>query len=140
MRFVKLTQEQQEQLERLYRESDNHRERQRAQALLLSNRGYRMEQLADLFSADRDTVSNWFGSWEKQQEKQEISLLDQHATYGRATFTGEYQLSSSLLSSCIRSLLESFVKPFIGQNRIGGCFCYLFVGVHALHTHFYICG
>ncbi len=29
MRFVKLTQEQQEQVEKLYRESDNHRERQR---------------------------------------------------------------------------------------------------------------
>ncbi len=57
MRFVKLTQEQQEQVEKLYRESDNHRERQRAQALLLSNRGYRMEQLAELFSVDRDTWS-----------------------------------------------------------------------------------
>ncbi len=44
-------------MERLYRESDNHREGQRAQALLSSKRGYRMEQSADLLSADRDTWS-----------------------------------------------------------------------------------
>lgn len=57
MRFVKLTQEQVDQLAQLYRESGNHRERQRAQALLLSNRGYTMEQLAELFVVDRDTWS-----------------------------------------------------------------------------------
>jgi transposase len=76
MRFVKLTQEQVNQLEQLYRESGNHRERQRAQALLLSNRGYTMEQLAELFVVDRDTISNWFTSWTQQQTKEEIGLQD----------------------------------------------------------------
>ncbi len=76
MRFVKLSQEQVNQLAQLYRESGNHRERQRAQALLLSNRGYKMEQLAELFSVDRDTVCNGFNHWKKQQEKHEISLQD----------------------------------------------------------------
>ena len=76
MRFVKLTQAQQAQLEKLYRESNNHRERQRAQALLLSNRGYQMEQLAELFLVDRDTISNWFNSWQDQLEKEAIGLQD----------------------------------------------------------------
>ncbi len=70
MRFIKLTPDQQHQVERLYRESDNHRERVRAQALLVSHQGQRTGQLAELFSVDRDTVSGWLSKWEKQQAQQ----------------------------------------------------------------------
>jgi transposase len=42
------------------------RMRQRAQAVYLSSRGYRLEQLAELFEVDRDTVSRWLDSWEAQ--------------------------------------------------------------------------
>lgn len=39
--------------------------RQRAHAVLLSGKGYRLEQLADIFEADRDTVSRWLDAWER---------------------------------------------------------------------------
>jgi transposase len=76
MRFVKLSAEQQENLKKLYWESENHRKQQRAQAMLLSSRGYRMEQLDGLLVVDRDTISSWFNHWQNQQEKEEIRLQD----------------------------------------------------------------
>ena len=48
-----------EELERLHRESVSHRERQRAQAVLLSRRGYSREVIADICGVQRDTVSAW---------------------------------------------------------------------------------
>ena len=42
----------------------NHRVRQRAHAVLLSSRGYTLEQLADILGADRDTVSGWLDNWQ----------------------------------------------------------------------------
>ena len=35
----------------------------RAHAILLSAKGYRLDQLADIFEADRDTVSRWLDDW-----------------------------------------------------------------------------
>ena len=40
------------------------RVRQRAQAVYLSSRGYRLALLAELFEVDRDTVSSWLDGWE----------------------------------------------------------------------------
>ena len=40
--------------------------RQRAHAVLLSGKGYQLEQLADIFEADRDTVSGWLDAWEQR--------------------------------------------------------------------------
>jgi transposase len=52
-------------LETLYRDgSASHRARQRAHAVLLSSRGYTLEQLADLLLADRDTISGWLDAWQ----------------------------------------------------------------------------
>lgn len=51
-------------LEQVHREGPAHRQRQRAQAVLLSSRGYTLEQLADLFQVRRDTVSGWLGAWQ----------------------------------------------------------------------------
>ena len=39
--------------------------RQRAHAVLLSGKGYRLVQLADIFEVDRDTVSGWLEAWER---------------------------------------------------------------------------
>ena len=41
------------------RNGPTHRVRQRAQAILLSARGYKIDQLADIFECDRDTISQW---------------------------------------------------------------------------------
>jgi transposase len=43
-----------------------HRERERAHAILLSAKGYSLDQLADIFEADRDTVSHWLDDWQAQ--------------------------------------------------------------------------
>lgn len=53
-------------LEQLHRDGRAHRKRQRAQAVLLSARGYTLEQLADLFQTHRDTISGWLDAWQKQ--------------------------------------------------------------------------
>ena len=53
-------------LEVVYRSGNTHRERQRAQAILLSSRGYSLDQLAEILSSDRDTVSRWLSRWEKE--------------------------------------------------------------------------
>lgn len=39
--------------------------RQRAHAVLLSAKGYKVAQLADIFEVDRDTVSDWLNTWER---------------------------------------------------------------------------
>lgn len=39
--------------------------RQRAPAVLLSAKGYKLAQLADIFEVDRDTVSGWLTAWER---------------------------------------------------------------------------
>jgi transposase len=62
-----LTQAQQSTLEQAYRSSSSsHRTRQRAQAILLSSRGYGLDQLADILSVDRDTVSRWLAAWQER--------------------------------------------------------------------------
>ena len=65
MRYVQLTTQQELQLTQLYKTSQDHRERQRAQALLLSHRNYTIPDLADLFEVDRDTVSRWMDRWQE---------------------------------------------------------------------------
>lgn len=57
MRYVQLTSAQSQLLNQLYKSSPDHRERQRAHALLLSERGYSIPDLADLLAVDRDTIS-----------------------------------------------------------------------------------
>ena len=61
-----LTRAQQSALEQAYRHSGSHRVRQRAQAILLSSRGYCLDQLADILSVDRDTISRWMDAWQQQ--------------------------------------------------------------------------
>ena len=64
MRYVQLTTQQSQQLTQLYKTSQDHRERQRAHALLLSQRSYIVPDLADLFEVDRDTITYWMDRWQ----------------------------------------------------------------------------
>jgi len=67
MRFIKDLQESDKQeLERIVKESSFYRERQRAQAILLSAQGHTMNQLTEIFKVDRDTVGKWFDRFETQ--------------------------------------------------------------------------
>lgn len=67
MKFIEsLTPEQTKTLRELHKGGATHRIRQRAHAVLLSAKGYRLNQLADIFDLDRDTISEWLQVWEQQ--------------------------------------------------------------------------
>lgn len=51
-------------LERLMKTHTVHQVRQRAHAILLSAKGYKVNQLADIFDVDRDAITEWFNRWE----------------------------------------------------------------------------
>lgn len=66
-RFVKeLTAEDQEVLRYLRDEGETRRIRQRAHAVLLSHSGKTVNELAETFEVNRDTVRDWFDSWERE--------------------------------------------------------------------------
>lgn len=65
MKFVQLNEEQVVSLRALHKSGHSHRERQRAQAVLLNARGMSLEQLSFVFECDRDTVSDWLDDWQK---------------------------------------------------------------------------
>ena len=50
--------------ERLYKESQHHRVRQRAHGILLSFQGIHTTALMAIFSVDRLTLSHGFDAWE----------------------------------------------------------------------------
>jgi len=65
-RFIKsLSQEQQRSLNQLMRAHPSHRPRTRAHAILLSARRYSIDQIADIFAVDRETVTAWLLRWEE---------------------------------------------------------------------------
>jgi transposase len=66
MKFVTpLNEDTRKELERIHHDDTSFKRRIRAQAILLNNRGYRLDALADIFVVDRDTVSQWITNWEE---------------------------------------------------------------------------
>ena len=78
-----LTPEEQQTLEEAHRNHPSHRVRQRAWCLLLSNRGYLVARLRELFEVRHETVSAWFESWEAQGI---VGLFDKPHSGRPATF------------------------------------------------------
>ena len=79
-KFVKpLTTEQREQLSALMKSAAPQRTRMRAHAVLLSERRYSLEQIADIYQVDRDRVSQWLEWWEAEQ----VAGLDDDPRSGR---------------------------------------------------------
>lgn len=63
-KFVKpLTGEQRKQLKEIMKSQSSQRTRMRAHAVLLSERGYSINQIADIYQVDRDRVSEWINWW-----------------------------------------------------------------------------
>lgn len=60
-----LSEEQRRELRQLMKTSPEH-VRKRAHAILLSARGYSVDQIADIYEVDRDTVSIWLDRWKDQ--------------------------------------------------------------------------
>ena len=64
-KFVKpLTLEQRDQLQEIMKSQAPQRKRMRAHAILLSERRYSIDQIADIYQVDRDRVSQWLEWWE----------------------------------------------------------------------------
>jgi len=61
-----LTEIDKEALTRLYSDGPTHRQRQRAKAILLSAKGYTLEQIADVLDTSRTAVSGWLDRWQKR--------------------------------------------------------------------------
>jgi transposase len=79
-KFVKpLTTEQREQLSALMKSAATQRTRMRAHAVLLSERRYSLEQIADIYQVDRDRVSQWLEWWEAEH----VAGLDDGPRSGR---------------------------------------------------------
>ena len=65
-RFVlPLSEEARQQLDGLRRTGRSYRVRQRAHAVLLSAKGYTLDQIADVLDVDRDAVSRPLDRWEE---------------------------------------------------------------------------
>lgn len=61
-----LTETDKEALMRLHSDGPTHRQRQRAKAVLLSAKGYTLEQIADVLDTSRVAVSGWLDRWQTQ--------------------------------------------------------------------------
>src|SRR5262249_2124644 len=81
-KFVKpLTDEQRTQLKEIMKSQAQQRKRMRAHAVLLSERRYSIDQIADIYQVDRDRVSEWLDWWEEYQ----FDGLDDDPRGGRPT-------------------------------------------------------
>ena len=64
-RYITLTEQEESDLKVLKKISSSERVRDRAHALLLSNKGYTIGQLLAIFEVRRATIADWFNRWEK---------------------------------------------------------------------------
>jgi len=64
MRFIKLTLNQAVELKERMLSSDDYREISRCRAMMLSHKKYTINDLADIFDVDRDTITNWLDRYE----------------------------------------------------------------------------
>ena len=65
MRFMKdLSQETLSLLQRMYRQSQYYRVRQRAHCIILSYQGYTAKELQKIFQVNLLTIYHWFDTWE----------------------------------------------------------------------------
>jgi transposase len=63
-RFITLKETEAQSLKKIWKTSSSSRERDRAQCILLSSKGYQIDQLAGIFEVRRDTISDWLSKWE----------------------------------------------------------------------------
>jgi transposase len=66
MRYIKLEASARQELDKIYRTHTKPHVRQRAHCLLLSDRGYSVPKLANIFLTRTHTVREWFNRWESE--------------------------------------------------------------------------
>jgi transposase len=109
-KFVKpLTTEQREQLSALMKSAAPQRTRMRAHAVLLSERRYSLEQIADIYQVDRDRVSQWLEWWEAEQ----VAGLDDDPRSGRPP-----KLTESERQEALKMTLQEPRTSKTGLKRI----------------------
>lgn len=65
MRFVEnITTVKLGKLKNIFKNGDNARTRARAHAVILSNKGFTIDSIANIFDVDRDSVSSWLNRWQ----------------------------------------------------------------------------
>lgn len=117
-RYIKIKMlEERKSLENLYKNSDKAVVRRRSQAILLSSRGYDIEQLSEIFEVKRSTIGKWFDRWEEQGVE---GLYDRSKSGRPSHLTLEEQkkhLSPRLLARFVVSgiSLPNKVKPWEKQ-------------------------
>ncbi len=64
-KYVKMTKEQRQEIERVSNNKDlSRRSCRRLEAVVLSNQGYTLDEISEIYNVDRDTVSKWIDQWE----------------------------------------------------------------------------
>lgn len=96
MRYIKLSEIEQESLTDLYASSVSVLVRERCQCLLLSNKGIKSRELMQIFNVTRITIYHWFDLWDSEG----ISGLSRKVGQGR----------KRILASIPQSSLENMVS------------------------------
>lgn len=65
MRYIALSEVEEKTLEEVLRSHGHGRQRMRAHGLLLSHRGFKIDEIAQAYAVDRETVVRWFNRWEQ---------------------------------------------------------------------------
>jgi transposase len=85
---TELSDEQKRQLQERMRQATSWRERMRAHGILLSSRGFSVDEIASIYDVDRDTVSGWITKWEQTGFE---ALADKPLSGRPPTLTAEEQ-------------------------------------------------
>ncbi len=115
-RFIKsLSSEQQRSLNHIMRSHPSYRTRTRAHAILLSARDYSINQIADIFAVDRETVTAWLARWEESA----TDGLDDEPKSGRPATLSEEEEKQAIemvkeeprsLKQQLLAMIEKFSK------------------------------
>lgn len=126
-RFIEsLSQEQGVALNHIVRNHPSHRTRMRAHAILLSARRYSINQIADIFSVDRETVSSWLARWE---ENETDGLADEPKS-GRPTILNDAEEREAVkivkqeprsIKQQLLTIIEKFGKRLCLATLRNGC-------------------
>ncbi|QBQ56299.1 helix-turn-helix domain-containing protein [Nitrosococcus wardiae] len=65
MRAIALSEVETRTLEEVVKNHHHARQRMRAHGLLLSHRGFKIDEIAQAYAVDRETVVRWFNRWEQ---------------------------------------------------------------------------
>jgi len=113
-----LTDEERLRLKEIHKIDPNWRTRMRAQAILLSEKGFALNQLATIFEIDRDSVSQWLDWWADykleipsahSQRLNVLGFLNLNGSFESYVF--ECPIDSEVLIMCFDDYCQRMKKP-----------------------------